>query len=114
LALFVIAERSPCGLISAPLRDWRGGQRSMRRGVGCMAGRGGAARGVGRAVGKAIPLVAVLVLVGAGCSKSSSSSSELTTIFVQKFRYHGMPTTMKSGVHEFLFENRESLSITHE
>jgi len=59
-------------------------------------------------------LVATLVLVGAACSKSSSSSSAVTTIFVQKFRYHGMPTTLKSGVHQFLFENRESLLITHE
>ena len=25
-----------------------------------------------------------------------------------------MPTTLKSGIHQFVFENRESLSITHE
>jgi hypothetical protein len=54
-----------------------------------------------------------VVLVGTACSKSSSST-EATTIFVQKFRYHGMPTTLKSGIHQFVFENRESLSITHE
>ena len=58
-------------------------------------------------------MVATVVLVGAACSKSSSST-EATTIFVQKFRYHGMPTTMTSGIHTFLFENKESLPITHE
>ena len=79
-----------------------------------MGGRGGAARAIGRAIARSAPLVAALVLVGTACSKSSSSSSELTTVFVQKFRYHGMPTTLKSGVHQILFENRESLLITHE
>jgi len=79
-----------------------------------MRGRGGAARAIGRAIARSAPLVAALVLVGTACSKSSSSSSELTTVFVQKFRYHGMPTTLKSGVHQILFENRESLLITHE
>src|SRR5438445_13169228 len=83
-------------------------------GVRSMGGRGGAARAIGRAIARSAPLVAALVLVGTACSKSSSSSSELTTVFVQKFRYHGMPTTLKSGVHQILFENRESLLITHE
>jgi hypothetical protein len=63
-------------------------------------------------------LVAVVVLVASGCSKSSSSSdsttSAPTTVFVQKFRYHGMPATLSAGVHTFLFENKESFPITHE
>jgi hypothetical protein len=67
----------------------------------------------GRARRVLIPFVAVVVLLGPACSKSSSSSS-VTTVFVQKFRYQGMPTTLKSGIHQFLFENRESLAITHE
>jgi len=37
-----------------------------------------------------------------------------STFFVQKFRYHGMPTTLKSGIHQCLFENKESFPITHE
>jgi hypothetical protein len=78
-----------------------------------MGGRGRAAGTIARAVAKSVPLVATVVLVGAACSKSSSST-EATTIFVQKFRYHGMPTTLKSGIHQFVFENRESLPITHE
>jgi len=60
-----------------------------------------------------LAVAAVFALVSTGCSKSSSSG-ELTTVFVQKFRYHGMPTTLKSGLHQFLFQNKESLSITHE
>jgi hypothetical protein len=93
-----------------------------------MAGRGSAVRTIEGAVARAVPLgssrgkhaawrllavAAVFALVAAGCSKSSSSS-ELTTVFVQKFRYHGMPTTLKSGLHQFLFQNKESLPITHE
>ena len=78
-----------------------------------MEGRGRGARTIAKAVARSVPLVATVVLVGAACSKSSSST-EATTIFVQKFRYHGMPTTLKSGIHQFVFENRESLPITHE
>ncbi len=94
-----------------------------------MAGREGAVRAVGRAVARSEPLgrsrgknagwrllavTAVFALVSTACSKSSSSSGELTTVFVQKFRYHGMPSTLKSGLHQFLFQNKESLPITHE
>jgi hypothetical protein len=56
----------------------------------------------------------VFALVSTGCSKSSSSSGTLTTVFVQKFRFHGMPTTLTSGLHQFLFQNKESLPIAHE
>jgi hypothetical protein len=65
-----------------------------------------------------LPLAAVMLLVGTACAKgrsdSTSSGPPLTTVFVQQFRYHGLPTTMKSGIHQFLFENRESFPITHE
>jgi hypothetical protein len=63
-------------------------------------------------------LVVVVVIVASGCTKSSSSSGSTatapTTVFVQKFRYHGMPATLSSGVHTFVFENKESFPITHE
>jgi hypothetical protein len=64
-------------------------------------------------------LAGVLLLVASSCSKSSDSSSDssstaLTTIFVQKFRYNGVPSSIPSGVHEFLFQNQESFPITHE
>ena len=36
------------------------------------------------------------------------------TIFVQNFKYNGVPTTVTSGVNEFLFQNQESFPITHE
>src|SRR6266540_3628765 len=58
-------------------------------------------------------VVAVLVMVSSACSKGSSSTS-LTTVFVQKFRFHGMPTTLSSGLQQFLFQNKESFEITHE
>jgi len=94
-----------------------------------MASRGGAVRAVAKAVTRSLPLgsargrravwrllalAAVLTLVSTGCSKSSSSSGTLTTVFVQKFRFHGMPSTLKSGLHQFLFQNKESLPIAHE
>ena len=68
----------------------------------------------GRAWRVFVPFVAVIVLLGPACSKSSSSSSSLITVSVQKFRYQGMPATLTSGLHQFLFQNRESLAITHE
>src|SRR5206468_10197536 len=71
-------------------------------GVRSMGGRGRGARTIARAVARSVPLVATVVLIGAACSKSSSST-EATTIFVQKFRYHGLPTTLKSGIHQFVF-----------
>ncbi len=60
-------------------------------------------------------LVSVVILAATACSKSSSSDTpEATKIFVQKFRYHGVPTSITAGVHEFLFQNQESFPITHE
>src|SRR5438093_6139020 len=68
-----------------------------------------------RAARAAVAVAAVLALVSTACSKSSSSgTTPITTVFVQKFRYHGMPATLSSGVHQFLFENKESFPITHE
>jgi hypothetical protein len=66
-----------------------------------------------RAARSLIVVAAVLAVASTACSKSSSGPP-LTTVFVQKFRYHGMPTTLKAGLHQFLFENKESLAITHE
>jgi len=66
------------------------------------------------AVWRLFAAAAALTLVSTACSKSSSSSAELTTVFVQKFRFHGMPTSLKSGLHQFLFQNKESLPIAHE
>ncbi len=56
----------------------------------------------------------VLLLVAASCSKSSSDATPVTKVFVQKFRYHGVPATLTSGINEFLFQNEESFPITHE
>ena len=59
-------------------------------------------------------LAGVLLLVASGCSKSDDNSTQATTIFVQKFRYNGVPASLTSGIHQFLFENKESFTITHE
>ncbi len=64
--------------------------------------------------GRVAALVAVVFMVATACSKSSSPTTPSNTIFVQKFRYHGVPATMTSGIHQFLFENKESFQITHE
>jgi hypothetical protein len=64
-----------------------------------------------------VVLASVVALVGTGCSKNRSSGGggpHLTKIFVQKFRFHGMPTHLSSGLNEFLFQNQESFPITHE
>jgi len=63
-------------------------------------------------------LVAVGMIVASSCSSSSSSGAggvtPAATIFVQNFRYNGVPTTLSSGIVTFLFENKESFPITHE
>jgi hypothetical protein len=66
-------------------------------------------------------LAAVLALLSASCSKgrdstsgSTSSAPKLISVYVQKFRYHGMPATLKSGYTQFYFTNKESFPIVHE
>ncbi|MDP9185514.1 MAG: hypothetical protein M3O29_07600 [Actinomycetota bacterium] len=58
-----------------------------------------------------------LVSSTASCSNSSSSgaaSGPTATIFVQNFKYNGVPETMTSGIVTLLFQNKESFPITHE
>src|SRR5437764_10635202 len=59
-----------------------------------------------------VALVSVLALVGTGCSKNrvtaGGGGAPLTKVFVQKFRYHGMPTHLPPGLHQFLFQNEEA------
>jgi hypothetical protein len=63
-------------------------------------------------------LVAVGVMVASSCSSSSSAGggaiTPAATIFVQNFKYNGVPATLSSGIVTFLFENKESFPITHE
>jgi hypothetical protein len=63
-------------------------------------------------------LVAVVVFVATGCSNDSSAASSDTptaTIFVQNFKYSGVPSTLPSGVIvQLLFQNKESFPIDHE
>jgi hypothetical protein len=66
-----------------------------------------------------VALVAVLALVSTSCSKgrsttTTSSAPKLTTVYVQKFRFHGLPATLKAGYTQFYFQNKESFPITHE
>jgi hypothetical protein len=62
--------------------------------------------------GVAVVTVAAIALVGSACSKGSSQTTY--TAFVQKFRYNGIPTSIKAGNFTVDFSNRESLPITHE
>jgi hypothetical protein len=63
-------------------------------------------------------VAAAMLMIATACSSSSSSgggtSSLAATIFVQNFRYNGVPATLPSGVVELLFQNQESFPITHE
>lgn len=67
----------------------------------------------------ALIVIAATALVATGCSKARTTSSSgggipLTKVYVQKFRYHGMPATLPSGLHQFYFQNEESFPIDHE
>jgi hypothetical protein len=63
-------------------------------------------------------LVAVVLMVAAGCSNDSNAASSNTptaTIFVQNFKYNGVPATLPANVIvQLLFQNKESFPITHE
>ena len=63
---------------------------------------------------KVAALVAVVVLVGTACSKSSTPASPAYDVFAQKFRYNGMPTSIPSGNFQVNFSNKESFPIVHE
>jgi hypothetical protein len=72
-----------------------------------------------RAGWKILAVSAAFVVAGTACVKMESSSSGnnsggTTTVFVQNFTYHGMPATLPAGIHQILFQNRESFPITHE
>jgi len=72
-----------------------------------------------RVVWASLAVAALIPLFLTACNNNDNSSSSGTpqpdeTIFVQKFRYHGMPSTISSGIHLFEFQNRESFTITHE
>src|SRR4029079_19101365 len=64
-------------------------------------------------------LLAVVVIAPA-CSSSTTTNAAsggitpTATIFVQKFRYNGVPANVTSGIVTFLFQNEESFPITHE
>jgi uncharacterized cupredoxin-like copper-binding protein len=68
-----------------------------------------------------IAVVALVALALAGCSKGQAKGQEASTAglpvykaSVQKFKYSGMPTSIKSGESIITLTNRESGEITHE
>jgi hypothetical protein len=76
----------------------------------------------GRAV-QALSCVGVLALLLSGCAKghtvapaAQSSGGGLATysVSVQKFKYSGMPASIKGGLAAFTFTNGEAFPITHE
>jgi uncharacterized cupredoxin-like copper-binding protein len=72
----------------------------------------------GRRAWLALVGVVVVALALAGCSKgqaaSESSSLPVVKVSVQKFKYQGVPATLKAGEMIITFSNRESGAITHE
>jgi len=79
--------------------------------------------GVGRAA-SVLACVLALAFTVTGCAKghttakaaTSSSDTGLTTynVSVQKFKYSGMPDSVKSGPTLVAFSNHESVQIVHE
>ena len=62
--------------------------------------------------------VFMVASVVTSCSSSSDSGgggiTPTATIFVQNFKYNGVPATVSTGINTFLFQNQESFEITHE
>jgi hypothetical protein len=85
-----------------------------------MAGPQGVTRRRRSSVTVLVAVAAALALVSVSCSKnrtttsSTSSAPKLISIYVQKFRYHGVPATIPHGYTQFYFQNKESFPITHE
>jgi len=73
--------------------------------------------GRGQALGVGA-LVVVLLLVGSACSKgrttTSGSGVVAFNVFAQKFRFNGMPASIKTGNMQINFSNRETFPIVHE
>jgi len=71
----------------------------------------------GRA-GLVVATASMFMLLAASCSSKNNvtagGGTPTENVFVQKFRFHGMPTTIPSGNLTINFSNRESLPITHE
>jgi hypothetical protein len=68
--------------------------------------------------GRGVPVAAllvVMVLLGTACSKGRSGTGATAyNVFVQKFTYHGMPASIKTGDIQVNFSNKEAFSIVHE
>src|SRR5438128_562206 len=66
----------------------------------------------------ALAVLSAVAIAGSACSKSpastTSSGPTVYSVFVQKFRFHGLPASVKAGNFTIDFSNRESLPITHE
>ena len=64
-------------------------------------------------------LLPAVIVASTSCAKGSTISSgggglRTYDVFVQKFRYHGMPTSIPHGPFAINFSNRESFQIVHE
>ena len=72
----------------------------------------------GRGAFTALALVAVVTLVGTSCAKGRTATSgagvRAYNVFVQKFRYHGLAASFKTGNLQLNFSNQESFPIVHE
>ena len=68
--------------------------------------------------GRSRRVLSAVAIAGSACSKSpastTSSGPTVYSVFVQKFRFHGLPASVKAGNFTIDFSNRESLPITHE
>jgi hypothetical protein len=72
---------------------------------------------------RSVRLIVVLSIAGVvlgACSKGDSSSSSSSgsqpvyNVYVQKFRFHGLPSSLPAGNFTVNFTNRESFPINHE
>jgi hypothetical protein len=64
--------------------------------------------------GVVLALASTLIILATSCSGGGTNAPPAYSVFVQKFRYHNMPTSIPSGNLTLNFSNRENLEITHE
>ncbi len=65
-------------------------------------------------VGVVLALTSALIVLATSCSSGGNEGPPTYSVSVQKFRYHGFPTSIPSGNMTINFSNRENLDILHE
>jgi hypothetical protein len=72
---------------------------------------------MGRTPGAAARTWAAAVLIAltcVACSKAEATGTRTYGVWVQQFRFNGLPATVRPGIFQISYSNREAFPFTHE